>query len=259
MSGDPDRMTELANIQSRFCAGLSPFADAATLASAGVLLREQGRLSSAARLDVYRRNVSGGHVAVLEQIYPVCRAILGERTFATLAREYAWRVPCAESDLNFYGATWPAFAASRLDGFAYLEDLGRLEFAWHQSWFAADDEAFDFTAFESAASHPERLVFMTSYSLTLVYSEWPIHELWQCHRNGESPAEIQANPWPDRLVIVRKGFETRVTPVGKDIFDLLSAIADRAPLAQLDSDGLADLPSLIARGWVRGFADTSND
>lgn len=244
---------ELAAIQARFCAGLSPFADAATVASAGVLLREQGSLSNAARLDVYRRNVSGGHVAVLEQVYPVCRAILGERTFATLAREYTWRVPSADADLNFYGATWPAFAASHLDGFAYLEDLGRLEFAWHQSWSAADDEAFDFAAFEHAASQPERLVFLTSHSLTLMDSAWPIHALWQCHCNGESPAEIQANSWPDRLVIARNGFETEVTPVSEGIFDLLTAISNRLPLAQLDADSLSELPSLITKGWVCGF------
>jgi hypothetical protein len=251
-------MTELADIQARFCAGLSPFADAATTLSARELIRQQGSLSSATRLDVYRRNISGCHVTVLEQIYPVCRAILGERTFATLAREYTWRVPSAESDLNHYGATWPAFAASRLDGLAYLEDLGRLEFAWHQSWFAADDEVFDFTAFEHAATYPERLVFLPSQSLTLVCSEWPIHELWQRHRNGETPAEIDANLWSDRLVVARSGFETGVTPVSEAIFNLLSAIVGRLSLVQLDTNGLAELPSLIARGWIRGFADSAN-
>lgn len=251
-------MTELADIQTRFCLALSPFADEAISASARALIREQGSLSNATRLDLYRRNVSGGHVDVLKQIYPVCRTILGERTFATLAREYTWRVPTEVADLNHYGATWPAFAASRVDELAYLEDLGNMEFAWHQSWFEADDERFDFPGFERVAQRPEHLVFLTSHSLRLIHSEWPIHAIWQRHRAGEMPTEVRANAWPDRLVIARADLESEVTPVRETTFRLLCAIEEHLPMAQFDTEGLAELPSLIAKGWIRGFQDTDH-
>lgn len=254
-------MNSLAEIQTRLCAALSPFRNERELEAGAALVRQYGTLSNPDRLAIYRHNVSGAHIAALESIYPVCREVIGERVFATLAREYAWRCPTTDPDLNRYGVGFPDFLRehdTELAALPYLHDLALLEYHWHQALFAPDDLPFDYTDFADAANRPERLVFTLSASLYPMQSDWPVFELWRRHRNGEAPREIRADGTPDRLAIVRAELEVEIVRVDAEAFALLEAIASVRTLTQLSTDprlagAMTRLPNLVARGWICGF------
>ncbi len=254
-------MISLAQIQACLCAALSPFRNDQELEAAAALIRPQGTLDNTARLRIYQRNISGAHLATLELIYPVCREILGERVFATLAREYTWLNPTVDPNLNHYGVDFPEFLGKRVSASAelpYLHDLALLEYCWHKAWFEPNDSPFDFAAFAKNSKHTERLVFLLSQSLTLLFSEWPVHKLWCSHRDGEAPREIGASSSQDRLVIVRVGLEVEVNRISSEDYALLEAIIQGHTLTQLSVNpslqgAMHRLPDFISRGWICGF------
>ena len=61
------------------------------------------------RLNIYRDNVRGSCLKVLEQAYPVCGRVLGEHIFLRAARGYVLTHPSRSSDLNTYGAAFTDF------------------------------------------------------------------------------------------------------------------------------------------------------
>ena len=76
-------------------------------------------------------------IEALRRVFPVCLAILGERSFSGLAREYVRDNPSRCPDLNSYGEGFANFLAIHipcieiLAAFRYLPDLARLEWHWH--------------------------------------------------------------------------------------------------------------------------------
>ena len=140
------------NTQALFCAALSGDTTAARRFS-DTCIRPGGTLAAMERLDIYRRNVTAAHSEALRRVYPVCLEILGERSFASFARDYVRDYPSTSPDLNNYGEHFAALLARRtasiatLAQFRYLPDLARLEWHWHAAYYQADDEPFDFDAF----------------------------------------------------------------------------------------------------------------
>lgn len=254
-------MSSLAHIQDCLSGALSPFCSEQELEAAAALIRPQGALDNTARLRIYQHNISGAHVAALELIFPVCREILGERVLATLAREFTWQYPTVDPDLNHYGADFPIFLEKRVGssaGLPYLHDLALLEYYWHKAFFESNDSPFDFSAFGRSSKHPESLVFSVSPSLALLFSAWPVHEIWRRHRNGEAPREIGASNRPDRLVIARAGLKVEVNRISREDYALLEAIVQGHTLTQLSTDprlqdAMNRIPDFIARGWICGF------
>ena len=183
----------LQHLQQQFCAGLSPFRQAHQLQQAEALIHTHGTLSKRDRLGIYQHNISGAHIKVLQQVFPVCEQILGEAPFATLAREYCWKNPEASSDMNLYGQFFAEFLKQRsedipaLAELPYLHDLALLEYAWQRAHYRPNDATFDFQAFAEVQQQPQQLQFHLSHSLYLLNSEWPLLELWQQHRDGQPP------------------------------------------------------------------------
>ncbi len=254
-------MSQLAQIQAKVCAALNPACSQQSFAAATALLVPKGILDNPQRLLIYRHNVSGAHISVLQQIFPVCREIIGEDGFDLLARDYVWNCPTDNPDLNVYGLNFPVFLHQRLQPvieLPYLQDLAEFEYHWHTAVFAADDRPFDLAAFAEQAIPAEQLVFTLSQSLRLIQSEWPILELWQQHRAGKAPAELQGSDAVCFWVIVREGGQVITQPIAKPLFRLLHAMEQRLALVDLSSEvalqsdpGL--LSELISNGWISDF------
>ena len=98
--------------------------------SAGRLVTPSSRLSSLARLDIYRRSYQARLVECLADDYPVLQATLGEDTFEGLCRAYIDKHPSTEPSLNRFGRHMADFCRNHpLSDPDFAADLAALEWA----------------------------------------------------------------------------------------------------------------------------------
>lgn len=248
---------DLAEIQSLFAASLDAPHPPPAEARFTALLERGGGRSAARRVGVYRDGSGAARMNALEAIYPVCRAVVGERCFRALARDHVYAVPSRRSDLNHYGEQFPerlahALALPDFVGLEYLPDLARLEWHWHGLYYAPDDPVFDAQAFaRDAARDADTIRFRVSASLRLLASPWPVADLWKKHRAQDvsGPLEIGEG---DRLALWRQGLDCRLEPVDADLFALLQAMAQGRCLGAMGASGLCveRLGEALAQGWI---------
>lgn len=248
-------MACLATLQKAFVTAIQPQST-----SANDVFRNRPPLSNTARLEIYRHNISGGQIRALESTFPVIAAILGERSFAKLARDYAWSIGSPAADLNTLGHQLPTFIQTtlgNLPAFAelpYLTDLAKLEWAWSQAHLAADDPVFDLQRFQSAAIDGRPLRFQASQAMTLLKSDFPILAIWKDHRNGR-PARTSTSH-PSQCIVWRAADHTvHADPLDAEEAILLTQILSGDDLStiieenpNIPIDGL--LPNWVANGWL---------
>lgn len=272
-------MTGYLELQSWFAAGL--ISDAGPQAFLDQLATS-GPVSPDEALSIYRSSSRAACINALKQVYPVCHALLGERSFRTLSRDYLTLRPSSGADLNQYGEAFADILMEfvvRLDeqtarslpgGLAYLADLARLEWAWHRSYFANAVPGGAWSGFDApefvtlSEQSPDILLFVLDPTLTMLASDWPIQAIWEAHH--------QADPEPDLsgvdvstvlqqrecLLVRRVGFIPEEVAISEAFFELLTRVysndPNRASLAALVT---ADLDPLLAtavqEGWIVGF------
>ena len=177
-------MNQEALRQQQLVAALWRRGDAGAVALCGTTARiERG-------LRAYRGNAGAAAERSLAGVYPTLRALLGEPSFAALARAHWNAEPPARGDLAWFGAALPASIegdAQRAD-VAYLADVARLEWALHVAESAAD-VAFDGGSLTLLAdADPAALTIRLAPGSAVIASRWPIVALWQAHRPGGKAA-----------------------------------------------------------------------
>jgi uncharacterized protein (UPF0276 family) len=186
------------------------------------------RHASAARLGIYRGNLTVTWDKVLSAAFPVLRQLVGEEFFSALARAFGMAHPSDNPDLNQFGAGFAAFLArfEHVADLPYLPDMARLEWIMHRTHYApaapahgaASLAAFTPEQFEAArfALHPAAALFA---------SPWSVVPLWQAHQEGAAPFPQQMDA-PSRAVIARPHWKTALHPVGAAEHAALSALAN---------------------------------
>jgi len=214
-------------------------------------------------LDVYRASVAANLRSALAAAYPVTQRLVGEAFFAEAARQHLRAVPSASGDLHQLGHGFAAF----LEGYEpartlpWLGDVARLEWAVHESHFAADALPFDFAALASvpAGSHGD-IRFALAPAVRLVRSEWPVLAIWEANQPGRDGTPDR-DAGPDFIVVGRDDFAPRARRVDRDTWRFLEALAHGATLAEAGlafgdamEERLADaLSQGIASGLVATF------
>ena len=213
-----------------------------------------------ARLDIYRNNVSGSCLKVMEQIYSVCKRVLGETIFLRSARGYGLTYPSRCNDLNTYGDQFAEFLdllcqqESALRAFAFVPDLARLEWATHRAYDSPRDPVFDYHALQQVPTDQyQKIVFLLSASLVPLTSAYSIFTTWQKSTAGLPNRRTQY------LCVYRRGQRPMVAVIDKADYQLLKQIAAGSTLAELSAmfpslDAL--LAKLIQKQWVCGFQMT---
>jgi hypothetical protein len=254
----------LTTLQTVFTQALNPASDDQAREEAARLLNIGGDLQPMDRLRVYQHNVSGVHQRAMERVFPVCRKILGEVAFANFCRNFSWAEPTSSPDLNQYGESFPEFLAqqieqrSELHGYEYLPDLTRLEYLWHSAYFARDDNPFDFAGFSRLHAQGANMVFDLGNSLSLMQSDFPILEIWQQNRRGETGEAVKGITQPQYLLVYRQEFEPQIFEIDLPRFVLLQGCQRGDSIVALAEDcdaasALESLASLIDKGWITGF------
>ena len=223
-----------------------------------------GDLPVERRIGIYRANVIGALGRALEATFPVCRQIIGDRGFGSLARSFVTAHPAVHHDLGLYGRGFPAYLAQWMTAhpgwgeYTYLTDLARFENLRHKAWRTADDPAFDFGAFATAAQHHgEALRLQLSTGLGLLESAHPVQIVWERPQQGTPPSRVSADPGPWYLIVYRRADRVTHRTISEGHFRVLEAIRDNATIGELARDCPQPpldqiLPELITAGLVTG-------
>jgi uncharacterized protein (UPF0276 family) len=242
-------------VQQAFGAAL---ADASQLSALASQLK-----GDPARLGIYRGNLASAWRRALASSYPVLRAVLGEKSFDSLARAYGHANPASDPDLNHFGDGLAEFIeAGGVDhGPAWLPDLARMEWLAHSAWYAPDAidgkplavlAALDPQRFEAsrAVLHP---------SLRLTASDWAVAAFWHAHQPG-GPAVPDEMRGPGHALILRARWQVTVRELAAAEHAALARLAAGASFgeafdAAFDIDEEAPIAAWLD-GWLKSGAVT---
>jgi hypothetical protein len=220
------------------------------------------------RFQIHRAGATLGLVGALAARHPVLEAMLGEDTFADLARAFL-RVDRPKTALLLgWGDGLADFVAAHEDlaAWPYLADVARLEIAWAEAHHAADAEPIGRSALVDLGPRAVAGARLRRHpSLRLLASPHPVASLWFAHRDGGETDEIT---WrAEAVLVVRPHADVlvhRLTPAAHAFLAALLAGADTAGAADAasavdpDFDAGRHLVGLVDLGAVVGF-DTTAD
>lgn len=225
-----------------------------------------GRFRAEQYFQVYRNNVFENLTAALKAVYPVIERLVGEGFFRYAAASCISLHPPRSGNLHDFGENFAEF----LEGFpparelAYLPDVARLEWAWHQSFHSADGTPLAITAL--ATIPPEQygnLKITLQPSVRMVSSPYPVLRIWQVNQGGYAgDQEVNLEAGGVKLLVIRRR-QVEIEPLGEGDHVLLSCFAAGVPFAQAaesalqtqtDYDLVAALQRLAAAGILAGFS-----
>jgi hypothetical protein len=193
-------------------------------------------------LQAYQAN---GHMLAeraLHAAYPVLAQLLGQDSFADLARAFWHARPPLRGDVAQWGEALPEFVArsAQLQDAPYLPDVARAEWALHDCATAANRDAALDTLALLTTEDPQTLRLRWAPGLVVLSSDWPLASLLLAHREGypamaEVALQLQ-NRVAQEVVVWRAGLQPR----------LRQALPGEAALLRGLQSGLALEPALEA-------------
>lgn len=206
-------------------------------------------------LRAYRANAGATAQRALAAACPTLQAMLGERDFAALAREY-WRAePPVCGDLGEWGDGLPAWIAQHaaLAEWPWLADCTRLDLALHRCERAADGEFDAVSLARLGDTPPEDLRIELAAGCALIASPFPIVRIHAAHAgHGEdgfaAVREALARGQGEAAFVARNGWRATVRAVdAAEAAWLRGLIAGRS----LDESLAAALPRFDFTAWLQ--------
>ncbi len=207
------------------------------------------------RFKVYRTSVLDTYRQTLSSIFPVTSRLVGEQFFAQAATHFASKNESTSGDLNRYGNAFPAFLESYRPArdLAYLPDVARLEWRWHEAFHASDSQSLDLE--KLAAVNPDdygRIVFDVQAGYRSLQSSYPIDRIWQENQPQHADPELvhldNERRW---LLIYRFDFEVRIANITRGVHALTEALAQRRQLTDATQFALEAEPDLDIESTVQ--------
>ncbi len=185
------------------------------------------------RLNIYRNNVNGNFESVLSSTFEAVKNVAGEKYFKFLITEYIKNYHSKSGNLDLYGEEFPILIKNNLKKhkLSYLEDLAKLEFLYHKSYFSKDPKnAFDLEKFKNL--EPEKfynLTFTLHPSCYLFSSKFSIHSVW---KNNTKNKQKKLYPTKEKefLLIDRSLNTPKITKLSEVQYSFLSLIAKKKKL-----------------------------
>jgi hypothetical protein len=219
-------------------------------------------VSPARGLQAYRANAGAVAERALASTYPVLCALVGEDSFAGLARAF-WRArPPARGDLAWLGAGLADFVADdpQLADVPWLADIARLEWLLARAEAAADPAG---SATERLASlrmlsehDPRELFILLAPGAAVLRSAWPVASVWRAHRPGAAPAAFDearalvAAHVHETVFVCRPEWAARVDVVDEASACFLQSLADGLDLAVALAHATAASPAWAFDAWL---------
>lgn len=212
-------------------------------------------------LMAYQAN---GHALALRALgasYPVLVQLLGEDSFASLARAFWHAQPPEKGDVSQWGEALPGFLASssQLEEEPYLPDVARVEWALHRCASAADVQA-DVLSFQWLVERdPEQLALVLAPGCALVQSVWPVASVMTAHLQASPDFDVVGRRLSagvtETALVWREGLRARVRQALPGEVELVGALlAGQALSSALEGAGDLDfnawLPMAVQTGLL---------
>lgn len=169
-------------------------------------LNERGLLA-------YRANGQALAERALAAAYPVVTQLMGEESFALLARHFWSAQPPSRGDMACWGNELAGFidAAPQLAAEPYLGDVARLEWLMHEASSAADAEA-DLASFALLTSDDaEHVTLRLGAGVRPLASSYPVGSIVNAHLLGEpslqEAGQRLADGCAEHVLVWRQGFK----------------------------------------------------
>jgi hypothetical protein len=264
----PAELADLLHDQSLLLQSLFAGGD-----SAHLLARLQGggkRAALANRgLEAYRANAGALAERALGAAYPVLAQLMGDESFAPLARYFWQHAPPQRGDVAQWGAALPDYldASPQLVSEPFLGDVARVEWALHAA-ATAQDATLDAASFALLASgDPEQTTLSLSDGTTTLASAYPVVSIVHAHLHGEptlaQAAALLGDGVGEHALVWRRGFKPDVRLATAAEHALVSALQAGLSLdaaltnaCALESDGNAtafDFNSWLAQAVQTGL------
>jgi len=217
--------------------------------------------------QAYQANGGASAERALAARYPTVQAMLGEESFAALARAFWQADPPQRGDLAEFGEALPGFiaASDQLADVPYVADSARLDALVARCERSAD-VGYDTASLALLAQHdPAELTLALVPAVGLLSSDWPAASLWLAHRPGDEAArhldaarEALATGRGEHALVWRDGWRAQVQPVGEaDARWTQALLEDRSLSEALDRAGEAFafepwLLQAVQHGWLAG-------
>lgn len=214
-------------------------------------------------LKVYQSNGHALAERALQCAYPVVAQLLGDGSFADLARALWHAHPPVRGDVAQWGAQLPRFLAASADlqDEPYLEDVAALEWALHCGATVADG-APDLPSLSLLTTEdPAELDLRLAPGTAVLSSAWPVVSILDAHRTRAMKlADVGAlvrQRVGQSAVLWRAGFQPSVRQALLGEVALLGALLEGCSLG-VALDGAADLdfsawlPLAVQTGLVLG-------
>jgi hypothetical protein len=218
-------------------------------------------------LNAYQANGHDLAERSLLAAYPVVAALVGDDSFATMAREFWHRHPPARGDLACWGEALAAFVAPnpQLADVPYLADVARVEWALHRAAGAPDAGADPASFALLTQAEPDSFTLRLAPGTAVILSEWPVASLVTAHLHDDPPLAVAA-AWvqaheAENAVVWRQALRPLVAACTPAEAALLAALLQgRSLLASLNDALVADaafdlgawLPGAVTQGVVLG-------
>jgi Putative DNA-binding domain len=213
-------------------------------------------------LQAYRAHAGALAERALAAAYPTVAQLVGDESFAALARALWFAQPPQHGDIAQWGEGLAAFieAAPQLAEEPYLADVARLDWAVHRAEQAA--ERGPVLGLEQLAqADPAWLRLRLAEGLALCASAHPVASIWQAHRSSAEDrfAGVRAAFAAGRgehALVWRDGFQARVQALPDADARFMQALLQAQPLdAALDAAGTGFafehwLPRALQCGWL---------
>lgn len=196
-------------------------------------------------LKAYKANGHALAGRALQAAYPVLAQLLGDESFAALARAFWHASPPIKGDITQWGDTLADFvrASEQLADEPYLRDVARVEWAMHASAGCADRDADPATFQWLMTGDPERLQLVLAPGCQVVCSRWPVASIMTAHLEGTPAFDEVSRRLHDSIaedaVVWRMGHQPRVRE---------AVAGEAALLAALLAGGSLDAALLLAEG-----------
>lgn len=189
-------------------------------------------------LQAYQANAGALAERALAAAYPTVSQLLGEESFAALARVLWHRQSPLRGDIATWGGELADFIAHdpQLADEPYLPDVARLEWAWHQAASAADDDAAPQGLEQLATADPAGLWLRLRTGAALVRSPHPVLTIWLAHQSHaedrfEPVREALAARRAEAALVCRIGLKPEVIRLAAADVSFVDALIGGQPLA----------------------------
>lgn len=216
-------------------------------------------------LQVYRANAGALAERALAAAYPTVAQLVGEDSFAALARALWFATPPQRGDIAQWGEGLPGFIADapQLADEPYLADVARFDWLVHRAEQAADRSAV--RGLELLAEvDPARLQLRPAAGVALLCSAYPVFSIRQAHRSEAEDRfapvrEAFAAGRGDNVLVWRDGFKAAVSTLPDADARFMQTTLDGRSLAQALDDAGAGfafdgwLRQALQQGWLEAF------